>query len=143
MATRGIVAIVITGAVTGCGGGMDRDAFVREANAACRDRARGEEAAQPRELPPNEVLARSTQVYEQELKRLRQLEPPDDDRARYQEMLRGKDQGLAAWREFVRHANAGDAGAGEPALNRVRASLVRAARIAGELGLDDCDRALS
>jgi hypothetical protein len=144
-ATRGIVALLITGAIAGCGGRTSREAFVSEANMACSERARAEEDADKgaRARSPDDVLAASTRAYERELGRLQSLEPPDEDRVRYDEMLRNKEQALAAWREFVRHAKDGDAGAGEPALVRTRAGLVRAARIAGELGLDDCDRALS
>jgi hypothetical protein len=58
-------------------------------------------------------------------------------------MLQHKQEGLDAWREFTEHAQAGDFDAGEPARIRSNEQLVRAARIAGELGIADCDRALS
>jgi hypothetical protein len=131
-------AVVLCAAAVACGGGADPESFAKDANAACRD-LRRETAAIP-ELSP---LAESVKAYERELERLKKLEPPDSARADYREMLGHKEDGLNSWREFARRADAGDAGAGEPALDRSVRSMVRAARIAGRLHLVDCDRALS
>jgi hypothetical protein len=129
---------VLCAAVVASCGGTDPDAFAQDANAACRD-LRRETAA----IPEGSPLAESVKAYERELKRLNELEPPAAARDAYREMLRHKQDGLNAWREFARHSDRGDAGAGEPALQRTTRSMVRAAQIAGRLHLGDCDRALS
>ena len=89
------------------------------------------------------MLPAVTELYEQELERLRALEPPPEDRARYDRWVRGVADGFAEWRRFARHAERDDYDAGEPARLRAQLHLTRAARIAGQLGLTDCDTALS
>jgi hypothetical protein len=133
-----IAVVSLIAVIAACGGEPDREAFVRDANKACRDLEREFSA-----FPENRQLAESVKVYERELKRLQAIKPPEDVRARYSQMLRYKEEGLNAWREFVRHAEADDFNGGEPARDRSTLNLVRAAQIGGQLHLDDCDRALS
>lgn len=131
-------AVALTAVIASCGGGADPQAFAREANKACRDLKQDYDA-----IPEDRRLAEGVKAYERELKRLQELEPPADTRARYRQMLSYKEQGLNAWREFVRHAEKDEFEAAEPAGERSTRLLVRAAQIAGQLQLDDCDRALS
>jgi hypothetical protein len=138
MARGLIAAVTLVAVVAACGGGGDREAFVRDANKACRD-LRREVAAIP-DLAP---LSESVKAYERELTRLQQVDPPDDVRDRYERMLRYKKDGLDAWREFTRYAERNDAESGEPARTRTTRSLVRAAQLGSQLHLQDCDRALS
>jgi hypothetical protein len=133
-----IAAVMLVAVVAACGGGSDRDAFVRDANEACRGLSR-ELSAIP-ELAP---LFESVKAYEHELRRLQQVEPPDDVRDRYGRMLRYKEDGLNAWREFTRYAENNDFKGGGPASTRSTENLVRAAQLASQLHLQDCDRALS
>jgi hypothetical protein len=133
-----ISAVSLVAVVAACGGGGDREAFVRDANKACRD-LRREFSAIP-ELAP---LSESVKVYERELRRLQQVDPPDDVRDRYDRMLRYKKDGLDAWREFTRYAQRNDSKGGAPASTRATQSLVRAAQLGSQLHLQDCDRALS
>jgi hypothetical protein len=133
-----IAAVTLVAVVAACGGGDDREAFVRDANEACRGLSR-ELSAIP-ELAP---LSESVKAYERELKRLQQVDPPDDVRDRYDRMLRYKKDGLNAWREFTRYAANNDFKGGEPAGTRSTENLVRAAQVGSELHLKDCDRALS
>jgi hypothetical protein len=138
MARGLIAAVTLVAVVAACGGGGDREAFVRDANKACRD-LRREVAAIPGLAP----LSESVKAYERELTRLQQVDPPDDVRDRYERMLRYKKDGLDAWREFTRYAERNDAESGEPARTRTTRSLVRAAQLGSQLHLQDCDRALS
>jgi len=131
-----IAAAVLIGA--GCGG-VDRDRFVTDANEICSERQRAEAEA----VQGLDARAMSTRVFERELVELRELEPPEEDRARYAEMLRLKRESLSAWKGFVAAAERDDFEAGEPLLTATQQSAVRAARIAGRLGLDGCSRALS
>jgi hypothetical protein len=133
-----IAAVTLVAGVAACGGGGDREAFVRDANKACRGLSR-ELSAIP-ELAP---LSESVKAYERELRRLQQVDPPDDVRDRYDRMLRYKKDGLNAWREFTRYAERNDFNGGEPASTRSMESLVRAAQVGSQLHLQDCDRALS
>ena len=117
-------------ALVACGG-PDRETFVREANAACRDRAAGQEALGA--VDEHELLPAATRLYEQELERLRALEPTEEDRPRYVAWVRASEGVLVAWREFA--ADPTDLAARRRVLNR----FDRAARIAGQLGLSQCD----
>jgi hypothetical protein len=131
--------LVLLALVAGCGGGDDRASFVSEVNAACREYQRAADA----DRPPDDMGEAYTAALEEEIERLRDIEPPDADRARYEEMVRHQEEGLASWKELVRYREAADYDATELASTRATKSLVTAARIAGDLGLDDCDRALS
>jgi hypothetical protein len=117
-------------ALVACGG-PDRETFVRDANAACRDRAAGQEALGA--VDQAEMLPAVTLLYEQELERLRALEPTDEDKARHAEWVRASRAVVVAWREAV--ADPDDRAARRRVLERFDA----AARIAGRLGLTDCD----
>lgn len=116
--------------VLGCGS-PDRETFVREANAACRDRAAGQEALET--LPADEMLVAATTLYEQELARLRALEPPAADRAEHARWVRANADVVRAWRRYA--ANVDSAGSRE----RLTDSYEYAAALAGDLGLRDCD----
>ncbi len=135
---RAIASILAALGVAGCGGGADREAFVRDANQACRDHRR-ERAA----LPDTASLADGLKLFERHVARLKELEPPDADRARFREVVRFQEAGVDAWREFTQYAAKDQFDAGEPARQRSDLNFVRAAQVAGRLGLSDCDRALS
>ena len=117
-------------ALVACGG-PDRETFVREANAACRDRAAGQEALGA--VDGEEMLLAATRLYEQELERLRALEPTDEDAARYAEWVRASEAVVAAWRKVAEDPD------DLAARTRVLERFQRAARIAGQLGLSQCD----
>jgi hypothetical protein len=112
-------------------GGPDRETFVRDANAACRDRAAGQEALAA--IPADELLPAATKLYEQELERLRALEPPEEDRARHAAWVRAAEAVVVAWRAYA--ADPTDEAARERVVDRFTA----AAKIAGQLGLTQCD----
>ncbi len=112
-------------------GGPDRETFVEEANAACRDRAAGQEALGA--VDEDELLPAATRLYEQELERLRALEPTDEDRPRHVAWVRASEGVVDAWRQYA--ADPSDLGARQRVLDRFN----RAARIAGQLGLTQCD----
>jgi len=116
--------------VAGCGG-PDRETFVREANTACRDRAAGQEALAA--LPADELLDASTTLYEQELAQLKALEPPEEDRAEHARWVRANAQVVDAWRRYAADADS------KAARKRVLERFDRAAELAGELGLAQCD----
>lgn len=116
--------------LAGCGE-PDRETFVREANAACQERAAGQEALAA--LPADEMLPAATLLYEQELERLRALEPPEEDRARHAEWVRASAGVVRAYRRYA--ADAGNAAVRE----RVVDEFEYAAALAGELGLEVCD----
>lgn len=117
-------------AVVACGG-PDRETFVRDANAACRDRAAGQEALGA--VDQAEMLAAATRLYEQELERLRALEPTDEDAARHADWVRASEAVVAAWRQYA-------AAPDRPAARaRVAEQFESAAALAGRLGLTDCD----
>jgi hypothetical protein len=138
---NGVALALAVALVAGCGGGdgSDRETFVRDMNEACRDYRAAAEA----DRPPEEQAAQWTEALEEEIERWREIEPPDADRSRYEEMIRHQEEGLDAWKEFVRLASAGDYEQADPLPARYQKSFVTGARIAGELGLEDCDRALS
>ncbi|RKQ92640.1 hypothetical protein C8N24_2492 [Solirubrobacter pauli] len=123
-------ALVLGLIVVGCGG-PDREAFVREANTACRDRAAGQEALGA--LPTDELLDASTKLYEQELARLKALEPPEKDRAAHARWVRANAEVVEAWRRYAADADS------RAARERVLVRFDRAAELAGELGLSQCD----
>ncbi|MDA0179145.1 hypothetical protein OJ997_02465 [Solirubrobacter phytolaccae] len=123
-------ALLLGLVVVGCGG-PDRETFVREANSACRDRAAGQEALA--ELQADELLDASTRLYEQELEVLRALEPPEEDRAAHAKWVRANADLVQAWRRYA--ADAGN----EDARDRVLDRFDRAAALAGDLGLTQCD----
>ena len=113
-------------ALVACGG-PDRETFVRDANAACRDRAAGQEALGA--VDRDEMLPAVTVLYEQELERLRALEPTDEDAARHADWVRGvggRGRRLAPTTPT------------DPSDRAVRTRVLerfhRAARIAGQLG---------
>lgn len=117
-------------ALAGCGE-PDRETFVREANAACRERAAGQDALAG--LPASELVPAATRLYEQELERLRALEPPDADRARHAEWVRASADVLSAYRRLE------DDASNQAARDRVTEQYEYAAALAGRLGLADCD----
>ena len=117
-------------ALVACGG-PDRETFVADANAACRDRAAGQEALGA--VDEAEMLPAATELYEQELERLRALEPTDEDAALHAEWVRASEAVVAAWRAVA--ADPTDLAARQQVLERFQ----RAARIAGQLGLTQCD----
>jgi hypothetical protein len=117
-------------ALAACGG-PDRETFVQEANAACRDRAAGQEALGA--VDEDELFPAATRLYEQELQRLRALEPTEEDRPRYVAWVTASEGVVDAWREFA--ADSSDLAARQRVLDR----FDRAARIAGQLGLAQCD----
>ena len=123
-------ALVLGLVVVACGG-PDRETFVRDANTACRDRAAGQEALGA--LPRDELLAASTALYEQELARLKALEPPAEDRAEHARWVRANAEVVTAWRRY-----AADSGS-KAARKRVLERFDHAAELAGELGLAQCD----
>jgi hypothetical protein len=110
-------------------GGPDRETFVRDANEACRERAAGQEALAA--LPPDEMIPAATTLYEQELETLRELDPPEEDRARHAEWVRASADVVDAYRRYA----AGD----ESARQRILDQFDYAAALAGELGLTECD----
>jgi len=116
--------------VAGCGG-PDRETFVREANTACRDRAAGQEALGA--LSTAEQLDASTKLYEQELARLKALEPPEEDRAEHARWVRANVEVVSAWRRYAADADS------RAARDRVLDRFDRAAELAGALGLAQCD----
>ena len=89
-------------ALVACGG-PDRETFVRDANAACRDRAAGQEALGA--VDQDEMLPAVTVLYEQELARLRALEPTDEDAARHADWVRASEAVAAAWRDYSTDAS--------------------------------------
>jgi hypothetical protein len=112
-------------------GESDREAFLRDANAACQERAAGQQALEG--VPEEELLPAATKLYEQELETLRALEPPEENRARYVAWMRASEHVVDAYRTY----------AAEPTLGqreRVLQRFDRAAKLAGELGLSECDR---
>lgn len=117
-------------ALVGCGG-PDRETFVEEANTACRDRAAGQESLA--ELPVEEMLPAATRLYEQELQRLRALEPPEDDRASHDEWVEANAAVVAAWRRYAANARS------EAAREQLTDRYEYAAALAARLGLRDCD----
>ena len=117
-------------ALVACGG-PDRETFVRDANAACRDRAAGQEALGA--VDREEMLPAVTALYEQELERLRALEPTDEDAARHADWVRASEAVAAAWRDYSTDPS------DRAARTRVLERFQRAARIAGQLGLSQCD----
>jgi hypothetical protein len=126
-------ALVVAVLAVGCGG-ADREEFVSAANDSCVRLENALKGAGSHDA--------TTQAYERELDRLRALEPPGEDEERFERMLQLKEEALRAWREFAA-AFAQDQHAGTEALDRSRKSLVQAAQVAGELGLGECDSALS
>jgi hypothetical protein len=110
-------------------GGPDRETFVRDANEACRERAAGQEALAA--LPADEMIPAATTLYEQELETLRELDPPEEDRARHAEWVRASADVVDAYRRYA----AGD----ESARQRILDQFDYAAALAGELGLTECD----
>lgn len=115
--------------VVGCGE-SDRETFMREANAACQERAAGQEALEG--VPVDELLPAATKLYEQEAETLRALELPDENEARYAAWVRASVDVVSAYRAY----------ADEPSLarrERVTERFDRAAGLAQRLGLEECD----
>jgi hypothetical protein len=136
--SRVIVALAMGATVASCGGDADPKAFARDASSACREMEQDIAA-----IGVDLEYTGATEALERELKRLEELEPPEAAAADYERMLEHKRAGLEAWREFAAHAREGESKAGGPAATRANVSLVRAAKIAGQLGIKDCDSALS
>ena len=123
--------VLVVGLVVVACGGPDRESFIRQANTACRDRAAGQEALGA--LPTDELLDASTTLYEQELARLKALEPPEEHRAAHARWVRANAEVVDAWRRY-----AADSGS-EAARERVLERFDRAAKLARDLGLTQCD----
>ena len=121
--------LLLTLALVACGG-PDRETFVGDANAACRDRAAGQEALGA--VDGEEMLLAATELYEQELERLRALEPTDEDAPRHADWVRASEAVVQAWRDYT--TDPSDLAARTRVLERFQ----RAARIAGQLGLTLC-----
>ena len=135
---RFLVALAVC-VVAGCGGGGgDRESFVSDVNEACRDYRAVVESD-----PPPETMDAYTEALEEEIGRWKDADAPDEDREQFEQMIRHQEEGLEHWKAYVVHVEADDREKIESAMAQWRKSFVTAAGIADELGLDDCDRALS
>jgi hypothetical protein len=112
-------------------GGPDRETFLSEANAVCRDRAASQEALAG--LPRVELLPAQTQVYEQSLAQLRALEPPDDYRDAHEEWVVAATAEASAWKRYA----SGPENA--RARQRVLEAYEESSAVAQRMGLSACD----
>jgi len=136
--TRAAVVLALLGvSLAGCSGG-DPETFARDANASCREyRVAFEDA--PEGVGPD-FWPRALQTH---IEQLKDLDAPSEDGDRYDEMLAHHEESLAAVEVWAEQAKKEDWEAVSEANERWRVSAVKAAQIAGDLGLQDCDRALS
>ena len=112
-------------------GGPDRETFLSEANAVCRDRAASQEALAG--LPRVELLPAQTRVYEQSLAQLRALEPPDDYRDAHEEWVAAAAAEATAWKRYA----SGPENA--RARQRVLEAYDETSAVAERMGLSACD----
>lgn len=148
-----LLALVSVVVLAACGGDDDDGDgggdFVAEANDACADRVRANvegslevgvsttEKQSIENLKQNQIPAR-----EEFVERLKQLEPPAADRARFEKYVAGSEALLAAQREAVRAFDAGDRKAFEAAGEKVSPIGDQNEALAKKLGLDDCAQKL-
>jgi len=112
-------------------GGPDRETFLRDANAVCRDRAASQGALAG--LPREELLPAQTRVYEQGLAQMRALEPPDDYRHAHEEWVEAAAAEVTAWKRYA--AGPENAAARE----RVVTAFEETTKVAKRMGLTTCD----
>ena len=112
-------------------GGPDRETFLREANAVCRDRAASQDALAG--LPRDELLPAQTELYAQGLAQMRALEPPDDYRHAHEEWVEAATAEVSAWKRYA--AGPENAAARE----RVVTAFEETAKVAKRMGLTACD----
>lgn len=112
-------------------GGPDRETFLRDANAVCRDRAASQDALAG--LPAEELLPAQTELYEQGLAQMRALEPPDDYRDAHEEWVEAAAREVSVWNRYAADPE------NTAARERVLAAFEETAKVASRMGLTDCD----
>lgn len=112
-------------------GGPDRETFLSEANAVCRDRAASQQALAG--LSREELLPAQTRVYDQGLAQVRALEPPDAYRDAHEEWVDATAAEVSAWK---RYASGPESLA---ARQRVLTAYEETTKVARRMGLESCD----
>ena len=130
-------------AVGGCGGDerLSRDELISRGDALCREaRDRSPRPPTQRTLPrladyTEELVAVSTDIVD----RFRELEPPEAEEEKYDDLVSAAEQRLAEFREAQGAARNGDAQGFAAALERERKEHApRYRRLAKEIGFKVC-----
>ncbi len=148
-----IVAVAATLAVSACGGGTSKSAFLEEGNAICNDIQQAAYAVDYSQVlvPPTSpeatradlarfarALEKTIDVYRRGLGRLRALMPPDDFRASYARALAALGRSLARLDEAARAARQGRRRLVREALSEGGALTARADAVLAGYGLTTC-----
>ena len=137
-----LVASAATLALAACGGDEQlTQAELREqANAICaRYDKRIDELAVPstvEEIPA--YVAKAAPIVEDEIDALKELDPSDEDRETFDQMIAEEEKTLAAGRALSDAAERGDDTAVEKALNEGNLASDKADEHARALGLNEC-----
>jgi hypothetical protein len=137
-----LVASAATLALAACGGDEQlTQAELREqANAICaRYDKRIDELAVPstvEEIPA--YVAKAAPIVEDEIDALKELDPSDEDRETFDQMIAEEEKTLAAGRALSDAAETGDDTAVEKALNEGNLASDKADEHARALGLNEC-----
>jgi hypothetical protein len=126
----------------GCGGDdqLSQAEFREQANAVC---AKYEEQIDELAVPSSveqipAYVEKAAPLVEQELDELKSLEPPDEDRETYDQMIAEEEKTLTAGRELSEAAQEKDDVALERALDAGNVASEKADQHAEALGLNDC-----
>jgi hypothetical protein len=135
-------ALLAVVALAGCGGddGGDRDAYVRDGNAICRDYADAigdlDQPAKLADIGP--YIGDALPVLRSTAERIGKLDPPGDLRDAYEEFRDAAQATVGRAQELQAAAQAADGDEVQRLLEEARAASKRRVDLARAAGLDDC-----
>ena len=135
--------IVLLASACGGGGGdrLSEAEFQSQANAICGKyeqqlRALGSPSSLD-EIPA--FVDRALAILNREIDEISQLDPPQDLQSQFDALLAASDRTKKAADDLSTAAKAGDQAAVQKALEEGRAASTQADKLAGDLGLDQCN----